>query len=182
VTNPWASASAGVDARVPHHPPVHYAVTSSNPFSTAGAGVNGAAYPSMAVAGAHSHAQQRTQAFQHGRSHSIDTGDLALHPSQWPRGAHQAHHQQQQQQQQQQQRPTLMAMANPGVGHNGAAAAAAGASSSSGPWPSSSTAVREPGGVDPFDVAWAAKAVNKNPPSPFSSPPGKQLKQFEVQL
>ena len=70
-----------------------------------------------------------------------------------------------------------------GFTQNGAAPSSSStSSSSSAPWPSGSTVAAKEPGVDPFDVAWAAKAVNKPAPFGTSTGSGKQVKQFEVQL
>ena len=105
----------------------------------------------------------------HARSHSIDTGELSM-SHQW-------------QQQRRQPKPTLLDMANQrSVQYNGNA------------WPSGATAssvgTKPFGhGVDPFDVAWAAKATsshsattNTNTSNPFSSSNQNTQKTFEVKL
>lgn len=188
-TNPWAGS--GTNSRVPDPtmgsaplPPPQPQPSPSNPF--VGGAHNGA--PAAAYASAsptqqqqqlqsqqhqQQQHQQRLQEFQHSRSHSIDTGELAMPGRGW------AHPQQPSppQPQQQSQKPTLLSMVNQGgtnfQQHNGAAGSWAQA-------PLAGTTGATGGksqGVDPFDVAWAAKAVNKS--SPFG---GKQVKQFEVQL
>ena len=180
-TNPWAG-SAGADARVPDPTTTTSTTTSamqpsplrqpspSNPFTAS-------AHNGSSPAAAYSPGQppvdpavQRLQGFQQGRSHSIDTGELTASARAWPRQPQtsltQPH---------QSQKASLYS--GPGATNfqqqNGAAAA---------PWPQASpVGVKGATGgsqeVDPFDVAWAAKAVNKT--SPFR---GKQVKQFEVQL
>ena len=56
-----------------------------------------------------------------------------------------------------------------------------GSVASSSPWPTSAPAVPSRGpGVDPFDVAWAAKSGSPAPPNPFGG--GNTVKKFEVQL
>ena len=165
-TNPWAGSVA--TSRVPDptvgpaaHPPSQR--SPSNPFvSSAHNGV--LASPTQQQQPLPQ--QQRQQGFQHSRSHSIDTGELSFATRGWN------------QQQQQSQKPTLLSMARQAgtnfQQHNGAATSA---------WPQTATAglgsaAAGSQGVDPFDVAWAAKAVNK--PSPLTG--SKQVKQFEVQL
>jgi hypothetical protein len=104
--------------------------------------------------------QQQQLAFAHGRSHSIDTGEMA--------GVHwqQSHH-----------------LRKPTGAQNGAVSSTPSVASSSNPWPTSTPSVPSASsqgpGVDPFDVAWAAKSVNKSNSNPFGS---KSVKQFEVQL
>ncbi|XP_025103945.1 protein numb-like isoform X3 [Pomacea canaliculata] len=172
-TNPWANS---VDRRVPDsvhgvapswsqasvqsQPQVQPGANSSNPFVSSAAH-NGlpATFAMPVTSPAATQQQERQQVLHHGRSHSIDTGELA------GRGWSQP------------QRPTLLQMAHEAGSfqqHNGAAASA---------WPTTTPPRAQASStgqvVDPFDVAWAAKAVNKSPPNPFG---GKQVKQFEVQL
>ncbi|KAL8611155.1 hypothetical protein ACOMHN_064445 [Nucella lapillus] len=183
-TNPWANNNNAADSRIPdpsmtsvtppapHHPHPHpYPATQaspSNPFVMSNNAHNG----SPGAAG-YQQQQQRIQALQHSRSHSIDTGELSMAGRNW---SHQHHHQQQHQSPGQ--KPTLLSMTRQGGAsfqqHNGAAN-----SGWSQPTATATTGGSRSGsqGVDPFDVAWAAKAVNK--PNTFS---GKQVKQFEVQL
>ena len=190
-TNPWAGS--GINSRVPDPtmgsaplPPPQPQPSPSNPF-TAGAhnGIPPAAYASASPAQQHHHQQQqqnqphqqqqqRLHGFQHNRSHSIDTGELSMPGRNWALSQQQPR----EQPQQQSQKPTLLSMAHQGgvnfQQHNGAAASSWAQSPSTGTTGATGGKTQ---GVDPFDVAWAAKAVNK--PSPFS---GKQVKQFEVQL
>lgn len=175
-SNPWGGSN---DRRVPDSTrSTHVQVwtqahtTSSNPFVSTSAAHNG----TPGAAPVYSVQQQqplRQQGFQHNRSHSLDSGDLGSHG--WPQHQHlPGHHQSQQQPQ----KPTLLQMANtPGTFQQQNGSAASASSATSRPVPAASTAASP--GVDPFDVAWAAKAVTKSPPNPFG---GKQVKQFEVQL
>ena len=128
--------------------------------------VNGV--PSHRIASEHTvHSQTSTRpaALQNLRSHSIDTGQLAN--SGWA--------------EQKGKNPTLLQLASQrSFQHNGSL----GDRSNNNNWNNSSSgsgSVTSPSapGVDPFDVAWAAKAANKQNPNPFGS---KTVKQFEVQL
>ena len=178
-TNPWGS--------VPYHqqqqqqnsqagfatagwPSSQAAASSySNPFSSTvsshGPMLNGG-QPTVAGFPASS----STALAAHGRSHSIDTGEMT--GLRWQQGTTQPRHN---------------ASSTSHVGHNGASGSSTGSgtntSVTSNPWPTSappvpSSSAQGPG-MDPFDVAWAAKSVNTASPNPFSN---KSVKQFEVQL
>ncbi|XP_041352785.1 protein numb-like isoform X3 [Gigantopelta aegis] len=178
-TNPWAMSSN----QWGDQPPV---ATSTNPFAmpptqqtlynpsvvhtstVQTSAVNG--LPSHRIASEHAVYQQnmastRPVALHNLRSHSIDSGQLAT--SSW--------------QEQRSRNPTLLQLASQrSFQHNGSL----GDKTNNNNWNgsrSSSGSVTSPSapGVDPFDVAWAAKAANKQNPNPFGS---KTVKQFEVQL
>lgn len=171
VTNPWSGTSSthtpwGTVAA----PATVSSTTSYNPFATTAPSYLQATTVSssqntfpQSLQGVTSQQQQQQQqhVFAHSRSHSIDTGEMA--------GIHwQQTHQ----------------LRKPGTTQNGAVASTQSAvASSSNPWPTSapplpSVSAQGPG-VDPFDVAWAAKSVNKSNSNPFGT---KSVKQFEVQL
>ncbi|CAL1527621.1 unnamed protein product [Lymnaea stagnalis] len=107
--------------------------------------------------------QQQQHSFAHGRSHSIDTGEMSGH--QWQHAY-------------QQRKPDSTMYQS----QNGAVTSTNSASSSN-PWPTSAPpaplASAQGPGVDPFDVAWAAKSLNKSTQNPLGA---KSVKQFEVQL
>ncbi|XP_070179986.1 protein numb-like isoform X2 [Littorina saxatilis] len=187
-TNPWAHS--GADSRVPdpHHPhPAPSHPSPSNPFmGGAHNGATAAPAPYSLASPSQAHhqqqqrqqqqqqQQQRMQGFQHSRSHSIDTGELSMPGRGW--GHHSA---------QQSHKPTLLSLANQGGANfqqqNGAAASGWAQSGPAGTTATTATGGSRAQGVDPFDVAWAAKAVGQSPTTAtnFGS---KQVKQFEVQL
>lgn len=182
-TNPWggnisqfASPSWGTTASPALSTTATVTSTSSyNPFATAvpsypqSTTVNGSQntfpQPFHAVDSQPPRQQQQQQqqlAFAHTRSHSIDTGEIA--------GIHW-----------QQSHP----LRKPATTQNGTVVSTSSTvASSSNPWPTTSTPSVPSGpaqgpGVDPFDVAWAAKTVNKSNSNPFET---KSVKKFEVQL
>ncbi|GFS05320.1 protein numb [Elysia marginata] len=173
-TNPWGSVPQpqphqpqpqGQTGFVAHGWPTSQQASSnfSNPFSSSvsahGPLLNGgqptaaAAFPANTVA-----------LVSHGRSHSIDTGEMA--GLRW---------------QQLSTQPRQNAIT---AGQASTASSSASTSVTSNPWPTSappvpSSSAQGPG-MDPFDVAWAAKSVNTASPNPFNNT--KSVKQFEVQL
>ncbi|XP_046337089.2 protein numb-like isoform X4 [Haliotis rufescens] len=185
-TNPWANpattaATPPAPQRVPSEDWPNKGATSpmgsTNPFASApqtafttsptssavnGVPFSGEPYPKAPPAQPPM-ARPRPMPFQHTRSHSIDTGELSN--TGW-----------------QKTKPTLLEMAHQrSFQQNGNVS---GSSQWSVSESSSSSSVASPTrqagpGVDPFDVAWAAKAANKSGSNPFGS---KTVKQFEVQL
>ncbi|XP_055880903.1 protein numb-like isoform X2 [Biomphalaria glabrata] len=111
--------------------------------------------------------QQQQHAFAHGRSHSIDTGEMSS--QHW-------------QQTYQLRKPDSSSSYQ---SQNGAVSSTSSASSSN-LWPTSAPAApftSAPGpGVDPFDVAWAAKSLGKPAATSTNTLGSKSVKQFEVKL
>lgn len=125
--------------------------------------------------------QQQQAPFAHGRSHSIDSGEMS--GLRWQQQASYQLHR------------TPLANKSLHQTSNGTTST----SLASSPWPtttpSHSSSLQGPG-ADPFDVAWAAKSVNKTAGSnvPSSLPPSSSsnttanpfgantVKEFEVQL
>ncbi|KAK3762013.1 hypothetical protein RRG08_019423 [Elysia crispata] len=175
-TNPWGSipqqqqqnSQAGF---APHGWPSSQAASSySNPFSSSvsshGPLLNGG-QPTVAGFSANSMALAA-----HGRSHSIDTGEMT--GLRW---------QQLSTQPRQNASSTTQAGNISQNGEGGSTASNTSTSGTSNPWPTSAPPVPSSSahgpGMDPFDVAWAAKSVNTASPNPFNT---KSVKQFEVQL
>lgn len=156
-TNPWANQPGRVP---PQTGADFWPPTSTNPFAGAPV-VNGV--PS-AASSRFPQAPPRTlnqphPHIQHIRSHSIDSGELST-------GHHWPSHQQ---------KPTLLEM----TGHQRSFQQNGSAWSSSGAAVSASSSMRDgKDTVDPFDVAWAAKASGKQH-NPFAS---SNTKAFEVKL
>ena len=129
----------------------------------------GPAYQSQGVSPASiglSSAQQPVNLFSSSGITSISGGDsLAVSSgASWQRQPHQV--------------IKTQASAHQVINGNASKITAAGSS----PWPTSAPPVpssQQGPGVDPFDVAWAAKSVNPTTPNPFGS---KSVKKFEVQL
>ncbi|XP_059161097.1 protein numb-like isoform X2 [Physella acuta] len=159
LTNPWGQASTLASTSWGTA-----TTTTYNPFVTTAPShpqtgmLNGAQHTFPQQPHGQSHQQQ--QIFAHGRSHSIDTGEISGH--QWQQLRKQDN--------------------TPYQSQNGAVASSTSASSSN-PWPTSAPPVAfttsQGPGMDPFDVAWAAKSLNKSNPNSLGT---KSVKQFEVQL
>lgn len=132
----------------------------SNPFSSPGPLLNGG-QPTVAA-----FSTSTPGLASHGRSHSIDTGEMA--GLRW-------------QQLSSQPRQNVSAAGHHGSGNS--VISSISTSLTSNPWPTSAppvpSASTQGPGMDPFDVAWASKSVNTASPNPFST---KSVKQFEVQL
>lgn len=179
-TNPWATPSQVVNKRVPDVWSTTTSQDATNPFAAAppassgpvtnGVPFSGVSFPQPPPRSLNQ--QPHAPHIQHARSHSIDTGELSST----------AHHWQIRSQQQQQHKPTLLDLAQQRsfqVNGNTSWSNTTTHTSSSSHHSSSGGP-----GVDPFDVAWAAKATgttgNKqnstNATNPFAS------KSFEVKL
>lgn len=160
-TNPWASSPNPAASRVPNQTADMWPPTSTNPFAGAPV-VNGVPSASRFPQPPPRTLNQPHPHIQHTRSHSIDTGELSAGHN-WAM--------------QHQQKPTLLEMSanQRSFQQNGSPWSNSGAVGA----PSSTTTTQ--GGkdvVDPFDVAWAAKASGKQH-NPFSS---SNTKAFEVKL
>ncbi|KAK6181187.1 hypothetical protein SNE40_009101 [Patella caerulea] len=164
-TNPWASNTAETNGT--HNQYWNKPTSPTNPFVSQPArqpAASAAVVNGVPLKGDNFtqpiQAHQRSNAFQNMRSHSIDTGELPS--AAWAQA--------------QNRKPTLLQMAahQRSFQENGTDTSnwATSALSTTSPTHSKSQ------GVDPFDVAWAAKQSNKNS-NPFGS---KSVKQFEVQL
>ncbi|KAH9509140.1 hypothetical protein Btru_049195 [Bulinus truncatus] len=174
--NPWGATS------ISQFPPTTWGIdtaavgtvvsSSNNPFVTSTAPVNPATFNGTHQTFSQQQplpggtAQQQQYAFAHGRSHSIDSGEMSGH--QWQQTYHQR-------------KPD----GNISYQSQNGTVTSTSSASSSNLWPTSGPSVpftSTPGpGVDPFDVAWAAKSLGK--PAPSNNTLGtKSVKQFEVKL